>query len=236
MFTDQIKKFKKMLRPIVDKFIGRILNRRISYAQEGEDLVVDRLIGGKSDGFYVEVGCHDPYRFSNTYIFYKKGWCGICIDPLPGTKNKFNSKRPRDIAIELGVGRSNGWLSYYMFREPALNTFNPIIAEDRVVREGCEVIEKKLIAIKTLGEILTEIGVVTKIDFLSIDVEGFDLDVLKSNNWAKFRPNIIIAECLGLELESIQVDPIYIYLKENGYAAYAKTGNSVIYRDQEPKN
>ena len=71
--------FKKMIRPFVDNYFGQIRNRRISYSQEGEDLVVDRLLNGKRNGFYVEVGCHHPYRYSNTFMFYKKGWRGICI-------------------------------------------------------------------------------------------------------------------------------------------------------------
>jgi FkbM family methyltransferase len=216
-----IRFIKTLVRPYVDKHFGQMRNRRFSYAQEGEDLVVDRLLEGKKKGFYVEIGCHHPFRFSNTYMFYKKGWRGICIDPLPGTKKLFNATRPRDFVIEVGVGEQGGALIYHMFNEPALNTFDPDIAKQQQIE------------VRRLDEILANMPNIPTIDIMSVDVEGFDLQVLKSNDWNKFRPKIVIAECLTSDLLAIQSDPINILLTTQGYVAYAKTGHSVIFKLDE---
>lgn len=78
------------------------------YSQEGEDLLLSRILGDKKDGFYVDVGAHHPFRFSNTYLLYKQGWRGINIDAMPGSMKLFNRFRPRDINIECGVASGGG--------------------------------------------------------------------------------------------------------------------------------
>ena len=87
----------------------RILGRRAymnpSYSIEGEDRIVRALLWQKHDkGFYVDVGAHHPFRFSNTYLFYTQGWSGINIDATPGSMKAFNKYRPRDINLEVGIG------------------------------------------------------------------------------------------------------------------------------------
>lgn len=96
-----------------------------SYSQEGEDLVLARIFEELriTKGFFVDIGAHHPARFSNTNYFYRRGWRGINVDALPGTKKLFQRKRPRDITIECGVGSQEGVLKYFVFNEPALNTF-----------------------------------------------------------------------------------------------------------------
>ena len=80
----------------------------LSFSQEGEDLVLYRLLGHQTKGVYVDVGAHHPYRFSNTFKFYLLGWSGINIDPLPGSKQLLDEKRPRDINLEAGILNRNG--------------------------------------------------------------------------------------------------------------------------------
>lgn len=225
-----IRYLKSTLRPFVDKYFGDIRNGRFSYAQEGEDLVVDRLLEGKRDGFYVEVGCHHPTRFSNTYFFYKRGWRGVCIDPLPGTKRIFNLKRPRDMVFEEGVGDKGGVLIYHMFNEPALNTFDSKIANKRDGLNGAKIVGNSKIPVRRLDEILISIPYIPPIDILSVDVEGFDFQVLNSNDWIRFRPKIVIVECSSNDLLSIDSDPVNKFLNSLGYVAYAKTGLSIIFK------
>ena len=92
-----------MLYKKCKKFLLEIFFSRKSFSQEAEDLVAGKLLGNIKNSIYVDVGCHDPRRFSNTHFFYLLGWSGLCIDPLPGTKNKFNTIRRRDIVLEVGV-------------------------------------------------------------------------------------------------------------------------------------
>ncbi len=223
---------KRLIRMIKD-LAGPTFYSNKSYSQEGEDLVINRLTQGKQNGFYIEIGCHHPFRFSNTYFLYRNGWKGICIDPLPGTKKLFNKWRPRDITLEMGISETASTLEYYMFNEPALNTFNADLAHERNKLNEYKIIDVKKIATNTLETILENLKITKEIDLFSIDVEGFDLEVLKSNNWSKFKPKIIIVECLTADLLHLQNDEICKFLQMQGYQPYAKTGYSVIFTQQE---
>jgi FkbM family methyltransferase len=196
-------------------------------------LVAGKLLGNIKKGFYVDVGCHDPRRFSNTYFFYLRGWAGLCIDPLPGTKKKFNAIRPRDAVLEVGISSSPGKLTYFMFNEPALNTFDEALANKRVCERYW--IEREIkVETKALGEILDVALVPPNFELLSIDIEGYDLVALESINWTYFRPRVIIAEAYseadgGVSIGNLMSHPIVCFLSDKGYSLYGKTGNSVIF-------
>ncbi len=195
-------------------------------------MVLQRHFGTQRSGFYVEVGSHDPHRFSNTYLFYRRGWRGICIDALPGSAKAFRLFRPRDTAVEIGVARLPGLLSYYMFNEPALNTFDPALVESRTCLPQYRLAEVRQIATKPLAQILDEhMPGPIEIDFMSVDAEGLDLEVLQSNDWKRFRPKVVVAECLSFDLPSVAAEPLPRFLMQIDYRFYAKTGNSVIFVD-----
>ena len=203
---------------------------RKSYAQEGEDIVLDRFFGGKSSGFYVEIGCHHPVRFSNTYLFYLKDWRGVCVDPLPGTIEKFKRLRRRDLVLEVGVSFDKSSLDYFMFNEPALNTFDKKLADERNGLGGYQIVETRKIDLFPLKDILTQrVPPDQSIDFFSIDVEGLDFQVITSNDWGKFRPKAVVVECLGLYNSHLEDNQTVSFMKSVGYYFYAKTGGSVIF-------
>jgi FkbM family methyltransferase len=226
-----ISKLKNAIRYFLNKNFGSITYSRRSFSQEGEDLIVDRLFEGKKNGFYIEVGCHHPFRFSNTFLFYKRGWRGVCIDPLPGTKEKFSQKRKRDIVIEKGISLSKAKIKYFMFNEPALNTFDQALALERNAYKQYKITKTIDIETDSLAGILEMIEIPKVIDFLSVDVEGFDLQVLRSNNWIKYRPKVVVAEVLQCHLTEIGDDEIVKFLCQIGYEPYAKSGNSVIFKE-----
>jgi hypothetical protein len=94
-----------MLALLKNTIRNRIPFGRITYSQEGEDMVLARLFEGLGrPGFYVDIGAHHPVRFSNTFYFYRRGWHGVNVDALPGTAMLFQRMRPRDKTIECGVG------------------------------------------------------------------------------------------------------------------------------------
>lgn len=224
---------RRALRKIREPWLESAKWARASYAQEGEDLVLDRLVSSIKTGFYVEVGSHHPFRFSNTYLFYRRGWKGICIDPLPNSKTLFNKWRPRDLALEIGVSATPSTMKYYLFNEPALNTFDPLLAKERDGLRDYKITGIKEVQTLPLSTIMgTYLPENQIIDFLSIDVEGLDLQVLQSNDWHKYRPNFVVAECLKNDLISIINDPVIQYLELVGYQPYAKTGNSVIFMEE----
>lgn len=209
----------------------------LSYAQEGEDRVLlhllYRLHGGKykNDGFYVDVGAHHPYRFSNTCLFYKRGWRGINIDAMPGSMSVFRKRRSRDINLESGVGQKTGALKFYVFNEPALNTFDEGLAKSRC-NDLWHIKSTVVVPISPLSELLKKnLPEGQRIDFLTVDVEGFDLDVLQSNDWQIYRPLVVLVETLGLSFEDLASDSVTEYMRSLGYIVYSKTVNTTFFVD-----
>ncbi|MFY9107190.1 FkbM family methyltransferase [Aliarcobacter cryaerophilus] len=198
-----------------------------SYAQEGEDILLKRIFEYRNindGGFYVDVGAHHPQRFSNTYFFYKRGWKGINIDATPGSMKLFNELRERDINLEFAVSDKQETLTYYMFNEPALNSFDKELSLKRNLLEHYSILETKNINTITLENILDKyLPKNQDIDFLSIDVEGFDFQVLKSNNWEKYSPKVVLIEILSKDIESMIGSEVYIYMKKLNYKYYAKS-------------
>ena len=227
---------KKIIIRIVPESIKRDLQAlpsgtRLCYSQEGEDMILERFLEGKEKGFFVDIGAHHPIRFSNTYHFYKKGWRGINIDATPGSMNAFKKIRPEDTNIEIGITSKEEELTYYIFTEPALNTFS----EERVkfLNEETPFKLKNTVKVKTktLGQILEEyIPNGKEIDFITIDVEGLDLEILQTNNWEKYKPVFILIEDLNGSLENISQSELYNYLKPLGYSVVAKSHNTLFFK------
>lgn len=205
-----------------------------SFSQEGEDMILRRLFENLHTGFYVDVGAHHPKRFSNTYYFYKKGWNGINIDAMPGSMQAFETVRPRDINIEKPVSDKKQALTYYAFNEPALNGFSKELSEQRNGQGNYLIKFTKDIETATLEEILDQnLPQNQQIDFLSIDVEGLDFMVLKSNNFEKYKPKVILIEILESSLSDIEHNEITKYLREYRYTTYAKAVNTVIFIEHD---
>jgi FkbM family methyltransferase len=202
-----------------------------SWSQEGEDLVLARLFGDKKNGFYVDVGAHHPKRFSNTYFFYRRGWRGINIDAMPGSMGPFNRMRPRDINIEVGIGNQNANLEYHFFNEPALNGFVKQLAQSRHQADNpYKIIDTKPIEVRPLWQVLDEhLPVNQGLDFMNIDVEGLDLDVLRSSNWTRYRPRYVLAEILETSLSEIQKHEVAVFMSSVGYCIYAKCVHTAIF-------
>ena len=232
-----------MLKKNIIKFVPKAVKEKIiefrnnnldgyaikSYSQEGEDMILKRLFGGQKFGFYVDVGAHHPKRFSNTYYFYKKGWSGINIDAMPGSMIAFDKFRPRDINIEKPISDKKQILTYYAFNEPALNTFSKELAVE-YEKENYFIKFTRDIETTTLEDILDRnLPRNQDIDFLSVDVEGLDLMVLRSNNFEKYKPKIVLIEILGNSFSEIENNKIADYLRQYGYSIFAKTVNTVFF-------
>lgn len=201
-----------------------------SYAQEGEDMILRRIFEGQSSGFFVDVGAHHPWRFSNTHFFYKLGWSGINIEPNPEAIGAFNSARKRDINLQFGVSDNVGTLTYYQFDESALNTFDYEVVKSRLAKTPYKLMASSQISVKRLDVILSEyLPKNISIDFMTIDVEGFDFAVLKSNNWELYKPKCVLVEVLGMPLETVMESEIYQFMKNQKYVLLAKTYNTLFF-------
>lgn len=219
-----LKSLKRLIKTPQRRFA------RHCFSQEGEDMILRRMFGKRREGFFVDVGAHHPFRYSNTYLFYKKGWRGINIDATPGSMRAFTKYRPADINLELAVSRTPGELCFYLFNDHAYNTFDADVAE-KSRQAGATLLAKTKIASIPLKDILDKhLTGGKKIDFLSVDVEGFDLEVLKSNDWTLYKPEYVLVECLSTPLPDIFKDSTYIYLNSLGYDIFAKTVNTFFFK------
>jgi hypothetical protein len=204
-----------------------------SYAQEGEDLILRGIFFNEPTGYYVDVGALHPRRFSNTYLFYKMGWSGINIDATPGSMRRFRRQRPRDINLEIPLAADSREIQFYLFDEPALNSFDRDLSNRRVA-EGYRVEGVRILRTRTLATVLTKhLPRNTSISFMTVDVEGFDFEVLQSNDWQRFRPKCILVECLGSDLSEIRKSSVCIFLEEQGYQLFAKTVRTLIFRESK---
>jgi hypothetical protein len=235
---------KKLIPLPVKNLVRRVLAfaywdpwSNLSWSQEGEDLILRRIFGSKLDGFYIDVGAHHPRRFSNTYLFYKLGWRGLNIDAMPGSMVPFNKDRPRDINVEIGIGPHECLLDYYVLNEPALNSFSKELSDERHDSNSAYQIKEVIkVNVLPLSEVLDHyLPKGQKIDFMSVDVEGLDFEVLKSNDWTRHRPKFVLAEILGSSLHEIEQTNIGRLMTAAGYAVYAKSMNTVFFRVEDQK-
>ena len=206
-----------------------------SYSQYGEDLILKGLmerdqIDLSKKGFYLDVGAHHPTRFSNTKLFYDLGWGGINIEPNEGIKNLFDKTRPRDKTLEIGLGKRCGYQKFFLYNESALNSLynrNSELSDTPYSSTGSKEIETsrmEVILNDFHGESLPEPN------FLDIDVEGLEMEVLEGNNWDKFKFNYILIEQKIKSLELVKNSAVFMFLKKLGYKAIANNGITTIYK------
>ena len=152
---------------------------------------------------------------------------------MPGSMRIFDSARPRDINLEMGIGSSVGELDYYVFNEPALNGFSKQLSEQRHKSKSVyKLIEVVKVQVRPLSQVLdSHLNASKKIDFMSVDVEGLDFDVLKSNDWSRYRPRFVLAEILGSSLHEIEQSEIGQFMHDQNYMLYAKCVNTVFFKD-----
>ena len=204
---------------------------RHSYSQCGEDAEIDRILGHKDQGFYVDIGASDPRRFNNTNRFYRRGWSGLNIEPNPELFSRLKKARRRDVNLNIGIGEKRSRMVFQEFVPYTLSTFSEAEAA-RYQKQGYKLVESYPVDLKRLDEVLREHCDDRDIDFMSIDTEGLDLEVLHSNDWETFRPRVICIESVrhGSERASDEQDlECARFLREVGYRKTCDNGLNSIY-------
>ena len=164
----------------------------VSYAQNFEDVLLWRALGHIKNGFYIDVGANSPVEQSVTKAFYDAGWSGINIEPMPSFMMAFQEHRPRDISLAVAAGANEGEIT--LFDIPQMNGWATVDVE--VARahqaDGYALTEIK-VPLRTLNVICAQY-VHGPIHFLKIDVEGFEGEVLRGMDFAKWRPWVVVVE------------------------------------------
>ena len=191
--------------------------RKISYSYGSVDLLLEHIFKNQSHGFYIDVGCQHPVMNNNTYLLYKKGWNGINIDLDKKNIDLFNFYRKRDLNINFAISSREGERDLFFYHDKsAINTVEKSVAN----YQRAQVKEIKKVKTKTLNSIIenSKFNNLT-IDFVSIDVEGHELDVIKGFDLKKYKPKVVIIEFLDLSLKKLEIKNLNIknFLKSEIY-------------------
>ena len=218
-----MKSFFKNLKIIHNLYVkNKCYFKRKSYSQDGEDKILEEIFKNKNVGVYVDVGCYHPIELSNTALLYNKGWNGINIDISEYSIELFNFLKPDDVNLNLAVSNTNGYVDVFFQKELSkISTINK--QKSNRIFQG-KVKTKKIIC-KTLTEIINEtVYKGKKIDFLNIDAEGHDLEVLQSLNFNEYLPDVICVEIFPDHGNFDNFDLIttaeYKFLYKNNYELY----------------
>lgn len=200
---------------------------RVSYSQFGEDVFLTGELGyEKTDGTYVDIGCFHPVFRSNTYIFYQRGWRGLAIDPNPHFSSEWSRYRPRDIFLNLAIAKDAGKKTYLMHkRSPEKNT---VVDETQASDFDSSEYSASSCEALPLSGILDKHLAGRRIDLLSVDCEGRDLEVLETNNFSKYRPFMIAVE----DCDISPVTRTNQFLEGLGYKYMAYIGLTKIFQDK----
>lgn len=173
------------------------LATRVSFAQFAEDIVLGRAFPGAT-GFYLDAGANDPVLHSVTKRFYDRGWNGVNIEPNPVVFDRLARARPRDRNLNCGVAVRPGFLTFYDFPTvDGWSTFVPELA-DHYRKLGLTPVEST-VEVRTLASICAEHVGDRPIDFLKVDVEGYEAQLLYGGDWRRWRPRVLLIEATWFE-------------------------------------
>lgn len=209
---------------------------RVSYSQCGEDMIARFVFDTLkiAQPTYIDIGAHHPSYLNNTFAFYQAGSKGVNIEPDPDLFARFPAERSRDSNLNIGIGPVAGELAFFVMSARTLNTFSADEARS-ASEKGRAKIERTLkLPVRTVGDVLAEQFAQTAPDFLSLDVEGLDLDILKAWDFGRWRPKLVCVETIvyGGSRGAGQRDDISAHLLDNGYFSYAHTHVNSLFVDK----
>lgn len=189
------------------------------YGQYGDDYLLWKFFDEKQTGFYVDVGAFDGVHLSNSYSFEQQGWTGVCVEAHPDFFEICNNARPQSTCVHAACVGNDEQDTITFYTEPLglLSGTSPEEEDVKARYERRNLDFDDFVAITvpamTLNKILEDTLDASALDFVSIDVEGTELDVLKGFDLNRFSPRVIVVEANNnkarLALES--------YLKPFGY-------------------
>ena len=203
-----------------------------SYSQCGEDLIVDFIRKNilNLDSFtYLDIGANEPFYINNTALFYKLGYKGVLVEPDVKMFKKLKRKRPKDKSLNLGVAEHDGDAIIYIMEPSTLNTCSVEEAKN-YEKLGHKIIDKRKIQNKNINSIIKD-NFKNYPNFLSIDVEGLDYEVITSLDLEKYQIDIICIETLTYT-ENSQAEKsreIIEYMESKNYRVYADTYINTIF-------
>lgn len=202
-------------------------DRKISYSQCGEDLIVDFIfsVTGERTGTYLDIGAHHPTYLNNTAILYKKGWRGVNVDPLQKNMELFAKKRPQDVNICAGIATTTEMKNFYVLDPETLSTFDENVCR-RYMAEGHGLRRTERVQFYSVKDLLARAKLKDGVDLLTIDIEGGEEMVIRGLIRCGIQPSVLICETARYspDLRKAGKDQDLIEnIKSLGYLLYADT-------------
>lgn len=225
------------------RFIGKCkkawhvitLKARATYSQAGEDIIVQYLFDSLKieKPTYLDIGTNQPLICNNTYHFYAKGCYGVCIEPDKNMVDVIKKKRPGNTILNIGIGLSDSPAATFYLFPSDVNSWSTFSKEEAIIREketgiGFTTVQ---VPLKPVNRIIQE-HFATYPNFISVDVEGLDLDILQSLDFEKYKPEVICVETITfgyLDNTAEKIDAISQFMHSKGYFTYADTYINSIY-------
>jgi FkbM family methyltransferase len=206
------------------------MNKTITYAQNREDLILAGFFSDDEIGFYVDIGANSPSIDSVTKLFYDRGWSGINIEPIRSHYEQLKEHRTRDKNLNIGISNKTDKLSLREYDGTGLSTFSNTIKVEyegspNYFTEGHKDYE---VNVDTLANVFTK-NKVKRINFMKVDVEGYEYNVLIGNNWSVYRPEVICIEANHIEQDWHNI------LKDNDYELVFFDGLNEYFIDKKIK-
>ncbi|MCX6300306.1 MAG: FkbM family methyltransferase [Bacteroidetes bacterium] len=229
-----IKRVKRILfgkEPLLSDPLEEEINKLFSYSQIGEDLIINHLfrLRGIEKPSYIDIGANDPFTLSNTALFYSKGARGINIEANPALHNKLVKYRNEDINLNIGLSDKEEELDFYTMEDHRMSTFSKTESDD-LISKGCVLSGIQKVKLTTLNSVLERYCNGIFPDFMSIDVEGLDFQILKTIDFEKTYPKVICVE--AAEYSPIgagaRKSDLIDFLISKGYYEYANTNLNAI--------
>ena len=229
--TDRLGMIKRKWEAV--KLRLRPQKTKLSYAQFGEDILVSSIFWRLqiSQPLYLDIGAYDPKFLSNTYYFYRRGGSGVCVEPDPARREAFRRARRRDLCLSVGVGAEDKEaVPFYVLSEPSLSTFDEAGARRHAESGQARIRAVVSVPVYCLNTLI-EKHCPRCPDFLSVDVEGIDLEILQAMDFERFRPVVICVETIDFYTQAKQSDVID-FLRAKGYRVQADTVINTIFVDE----
>ena len=208
-----------------------------TFSQLGEDVIIWNLltqIKTPNKLTWLDIGAYHPNRLSNTAFFYNKGKRGVNVEANPLLIGEFNKKRKKDINLNIAIADKSGTMDFYVMDAPTLSTLNAKEAR-RYENLGHKIVKIISVKVMTITEILDKYCDGIFPDFLSLDAEGYDLEILKTIDFEKQSPKVICVENIPYYPElknyfdSMQINDLSQFLLSKNYSIIAFTGINTIF-------
>lgn len=205
-----------------------------SYSQCGEDLIISFVAQqcGIDIKTYFDIGANHPFAGNNTFRFYLSGASGLCVEPIPSLAELILKSRPRDITLQKAIGSNVGTIPFFVIEPSTLSTFDKDARDRALKTPGSSLLATQEVATTTLNALFSDYGVP---DLLCIDVEGGDMDLMKTWDLVAYRPPLLCAEDLEYSHERGEKKPVGItdFLVTQDYMLFADTFINRVFIDRK---